>query len=492
MTPYSIVEDQSAVRFLPCPKRPEKHGDSFDRVTGHCVKCSQESRDIHAQRKLTGSCVGCGRDLGADKGKNLSRCQKCRELRAAADRERRKKKKKDLYRSEPNKVLDGVDTLQSSVRPAPEQIQNVKKCIEDMDNYTDNPIQENRTLCAHWRLFRKTMPVDAVDWFARLETLPSLKERLSLVNGNQSIGTTNVLETTEEGFREIWDSEDPILDSVGVVVLRKSLPNAEKSAALIQEALSVAYPDAQAELQNYGSGGGVVYEKMDNIMQQFRERRHDPNLRNLQHKTPKNILSLTSEIVADVNTPEAVKTMQCNLLALLCQRLRANFRATKNLATAGKAKTEPDHLVDLESCLRFALLAERRALILSHLDILNGTWVTCLTGIKFWFVYQGLLDERIQSCFAEDGPEWQPERGSFKGILLEPGDTLIMLPGRLIVHSVWTLDDCLMAGGMMWSIKSIGKIMNNLEYIMSNPRVTNEHIPRQFTAIIDTLRCIPA
>jgi hypothetical protein len=44
-----------------------------------------------------------------------------------------------------------------------------------------------------------------------------------------------------------------------------------------------------------------------------------------------------------------------------------------------------------------------------------------------------------------------------------------------------------MAGGMMWSMDDIGKVMENLEYTMGYPNVTNEHIPRQFTAILGTL-----
>jgi hypothetical protein len=377
---------------------------------------------------------------------------------------------------------------QARAWPAPDHVHTLKQYIEEMDNYAANhQEEENETLREHWAVFKDTMPSEALDWFAPLETLSSMRERQKRLDGHGSIGAANVLETTEQELQEIWESKDPLLDHLGVVVLRKSLPSPEKSAAVVQEALSTAYPGAQAELQNYADGGGVVYEAMDQVMQQFRARQHNPNLRKLQQKTPRNMLSIASEVAADVNSPEALKTMRCTLLPILCQRLRAEVRATHNLAIAGKRKAEPDWLVDLESCLRFALLAERGALTLTHLDILNGTWATCLTGAKFWCLYQGEWDQETRSAFASEGLWWTPEKGTVRGVYLGPGDTLIMRPGFLIGHSVLTLDDCIMAGGMMWSMDDIGKIMGNLEYIMGHANVTNEHIPRQFPAVLETL-----
>ena len=75
-----------------------------------------------------------------------------------------------------------------------------------------------------------------------------------------------------------------MLDYLGVVVLRKSLPSPEKSAAVVQEALSTAYPGAQAELQNYANGGGVVYGALGEVMQQFCARQHNPDLRRVRVK----------------------------------------------------------------------------------------------------------------------------------------------------------------------------------------------------------------
>jgi hypothetical protein len=184
------------------------------------------------------------------------------------------------------------------------------------------------------------------------------------------------------------------------------------------------------------------------------------------------------EVVAEVQSPQLLKTADCTLLTILCQRLRAEVRASHDIATAGKKSSEPDWLVDLESCLRFALMAERGAPTLSHLDILNGTWVTCLSGAQFWCAYQGEFgpDESVE--FAEQGMLWKPVEASVKGVYLEPGDILPMLPGVPVVHSVLTVDDCIMAGGMFWSFDRIGAIMENLQYTMGNANVTNEHVPR--------------
>ncbi|KAF2022682.1 hypothetical protein EK21DRAFT_19204, partial [Setomelanomma holmii] len=141
---------------------------------------------------------------------------------------------------------------------------------------------------------------------------------------------------------------------------------------------------------------------------------------------------------------------------------------------------------DVEACLRFGLLAQRGSLTLNHCDILNGTWATCLSGSKLWFVYQGNWDSDIQKRFAREGTGWMPH-AAMKMIFLEPGDTLIMCPGRAIIHSVATLDHCIMAGGMIWSEHDMCALMDNICWIMTSENGTNEQIPRQFPELLDTL-----
>jgi hypothetical protein len=138
---------------------------------------------------------------------------------------------------------------QSRGCPAPDHVHTLKQYIEEMDSYTANhQKEENETLREQWAIFKDMMPSDAQDWFAPLETVSSMRERQNRLDGHEPIGAANVLETTEQEFQEIWASKDPLLDHLGVVVLRKSLPSPEKSAEVVQEALATAYPDAQAEL----------------------------------------------------------------------------------------------------------------------------------------------------------------------------------------------------------------------------------------------------
>jgi hypothetical protein len=59
---------------------------------------------------------------------------------------------------------------------------------------------------------------------------------------------------------------------------------------------------------------------------------------------------------------------------------------------AGKEQSIPNWITDATACLRFCLLGERGSSSLNHLDIFNGTWVTCLSGIKLWFVYDGPME----------------------------------------------------------------------------------------------------
>ncbi|KAH8698074.1 hypothetical protein GQ44DRAFT_596995, partial [Phaeosphaeriaceae sp. PMI808] len=156
-------------------------------------------------------------------------------------------------------------------------------------------------------------------------------------------------------------------------------------------------------------------------------------------------------------------------------------------AHPGKESVRPAQLMDLEACLEFLLFGERGSFSGYHVDILNGTWVQCKTGLKLWFIYCGEWDETVQSSYGEQGLEWKPPPGSVQGILLRPGDTLIMRPGYLVIHAVLTVEDAFMTGGMIWSESGIGNIMANIEFILTNMVATNEQAPRQLPQILDQL-----
>jgi hypothetical protein len=77
-----------------------------------------------------------------------------------------------------------------------------------------------------------------------------------------------------------------------------------------------------------------------------------------------------------------------------------------------------------------------------------------------------------------------------KMILLEPGDTLLMLPGRPAVHSSLTIDDSVMIGGMMWPNSGVAGVFKTLGYIIDNWAGMNERIPRQHPEILDAFKSL--
>jgi hypothetical protein len=63
-----------------------------------------------------------------------------------------------------------------------------------------------------------------------------------------------------------------------------------------------------------------------------------------------------------------------------------------------------------------------------------------------------------------------------------------MRPRYPVVHYILTLDDSIARGGMIWSAADIEKIVSNIEFIISTPTVTNEHIPHQLLNYFDMLK----
>jgi hypothetical protein len=61
-----------------------------------------------------------------------------------------------------------------------------------------------------------------------------------------------------------------------------------------------------------------------------------------------------------------------------------------------------------------------------------------------------LTPSKTQAEFRYNGLRFKPEKGTYKLVYLEPGDTIIMRCGFPVMHSVLTLDDSIMAGGIYW------------------------------------------
>ena len=93
------------------------------------------------------------------------------------------------------------------------------------------------------------------------------------------------------------------------------------------------------------------------------------------------------------------------LLDVICQRAESTAKVmTLNTAkpdhlpatNAGKAKRAPavfGREIDLQSCLTFGLFAQRGSFSGWHVDVLNGTYVSCIAGLKAWFIHQHPLTE---------------------------------------------------------------------------------------------------
>ncbi|KAF2122015.1 hypothetical protein BDV96DRAFT_562796 [Lophiotrema nucula] len=248
-----------------------------------------------------------------------------------------------------------------------------------------------------------------------------------------------------------------------------------------------ALSDSQFQYQNYE---GQKIGRM-NGSELFKILDGDTPTPKQTHDAPKNFLSLSGFTLHDSLEPSALRQLGFDLLKDLLMRIRSKFQKIDGSSDpAGKEQRKVYYLSDLEACLSFLLYGQRGSLSMWHMDILNGTWVRCVSGIKLWFVYTGPFDEEAKEAFAKWGTHWTPPKGTVKCYVLKPGDTLIMRPGYPIAHSVISLEDSLMTGGMMWPRSGIAPVLENLSYIMTHPRVTNEDIPRQLPNFLNELQLL--
>jgi hypothetical protein len=197
-----------------------------------------------------------------------------------------------------------------------------------------------------------------------------------------------------------------------------------------------------------------------------------------------NFLSISGTAL-DYIVPEPLFIEKLGYSLLRTLQTEDHLRVQYQTAGGKEAKTRT---IDCESCFRFVLYGERYSFSGWHMDVLNGTWLTIVTGFRAWFIYTGPWTKKEQDEFASAGAHWEPHADYVQLILLRPGDTLIMRPGYPVVHCVLTLDDSIARGGMIWSAADIEKIVSNIEFIISTPTVTNEHIPRQLLDYFDMLK----
>ncbi|CAO2653031.1 Nn.00g024420.m01.CDS01 [Neocucurbitaria sp. VM-36] len=303
-----------------------------------------------------------------------------------------------------------------------------------------------------------------------------------------------VLKTTNQELRTFTKSGGRLPDNAGLILIRGDLDAPDIPLDNFVAKINNAFWDDTFEGQNYDIYGPstVIHSVQEHMERYFARKKAPEPIDPRTGSLPRNVLSLQGSLGDHVNLPWAVQTLRYNLLEILKERVQKKYRQRYESATgaslAGKQHSVPNWLFDVTACLRFCLFGDRGALSLNHLDVLNGTWVTCLSGCKLWFVYDGPWNDEVKAKFVNEGTTWVPQ-GQMKLIVLQPGDTLIMRPGYPIVHSVLTLEDSIMVGGMIWSQDNITNIIENLQYIMHKDRasVTNEHVPKQLPEYIESL-----
>jgi hypothetical protein len=300
-----------------------------------------------------------------------------------------------------------------------------------------------------------------------------------------------VLETSNSKLKE-YLSHNILPSDVGCIVIRADLPMPDLHHRSFQKKLATFGTQDRLEGQQYGheSHTPTTSHGLLEHLLRHKHRAEDEDLRMIGDgkDTPRNILSLSGRLGAHVPPPVSLQILGYDLLEILTLNIRAHYqrRIDANSHIAGKEHSDILWLSDLASCLRFCLFGDRLSISLSHLDVLNGTWVTCLSGYKMWFIYDGAWGPKEQEEFKKAGEHWMPV-GHFKLVLLRPGDTFIMRPGHAIVHAVLTLDDSVMVGGMVWPEQGLQALSNCLEYIAKSKDTTNEYVPKQLPEYIDAI-----
>jgi len=340
---------------------------------------------------------------------------------------------------------------------------------------------------------------DAEDLFAKIATLAPeylgipcghlLPGEVEIISADGAAGCS-VLAISDEQLRALKCLGKQLPDSISVLLIPAGARKDDDDTFDLFRSQCKDWKSGVFEYQQYvrstndAPTGRITVEGFLNRIE-AREQRSDRRRLQATGPDPMNILNLSARMLGSAfREPDAISLLRYRLLSLLSQK--PGIPLPKE-AHPGKESVRTAQLMDLEACLKFLLFGERGCFSSYHMDILNGTWVQCKTGLKLWLIYCGEWDETVKSSYGEHGLEWRPAPGSIQGILLRPGDTLIMRPGYPVIHAVLTIEDTFMTGGMIWSENRIGNIMANLEFILTNMDATNEQAPRQLPQILDRL-----
>ncbi|KAJ6445231.1 LOW QUALITY PROTEIN: hypothetical protein O9K51_03637 [Purpureocillium lavendulum] len=174
--------------------------------------------------------------------------------------------------------------------------------------------------------------------------------------------------------------------------------------------------------------------------------------------------------------PAFLNLRRFGVLPAISSRLEGDFNGQAIAGKRGHSTVVGSREIDLDRSLTFSLFAQRGSFTGFHVDSPDGTWVYNEWGLKLW-IFATETDDASMVKFADEGDNWVPD--SVVAIVLEPGDTLIMPPAKIVPHAVLTLSDSRMAGGMFMDAYRILGSIEKLLWIATHPLVSNEPIPLQ-------------
>jgi hypothetical protein len=173
----------------------------------------------------------------------------------------------------------------------------------------------------------------------------------------------------------------------------------------------------------------------------------------------------------NVSGPDFLNNDRFQLLDVLVYRLQGMHRTS-----------------EIKSCLRFNILGCEGAFSGPHCDILSGTWVQNIDGVKLWmWIHPRDMSEADWKAFAQHKHEWIPPPGKVRATLIHRGETFIMPAGLCIPHAVQTIETCAMVGGMFWDETCVPKSLDCLARLMEYQDTSNEPVPLEIGNMVDEL-----
>ena len=117
--------------------------------------------------------------------------------------------------------------------------------------------------------------------------------------------------------------------------------------------------------------------------------------------------------------------------AALLQDLLGKLRPNKGQVDGvSKTRSCDCNRGTMDSCTHWVIYGQRCSFTKPHADILGGTWVRNLSGLKLWPLCFNLTKEELDA-FKEQGPDWKPSPEKVRSVLIREGEYLIMPPNSM-------------------------------------------------------------